>query len=45
MIETVALGRAHVVGISWGGTVVLELYRHHPEVVATLILIDTCAGC
>lgn len=44
VIETVALGRAHVAGISWGGTVVLELYRHHPEVVATLILIDTYAG-
>jgi pimeloyl-ACP methyl ester carboxylesterase len=30
--------------IAWGGTVVLELYRHHPELVATLILIDTYAG-
>jgi len=44
VIDAVALGRAHVAGISWGGTVVLELYRHHPELVRTLILIDTYAG-
>jgi pimeloyl-ACP methyl ester carboxylesterase len=44
LIEELALGPAHVAGISWGGTVVLELYRHHPELVATLILVDTYAG-
>jgi pimeloyl-ACP methyl ester carboxylesterase len=44
LIEAVELGPAHVAGISWGGTVVLELYRHHPELVATLILADTYAG-
>jgi pimeloyl-ACP methyl ester carboxylesterase len=44
LIEAVALGPAHVVGISWGGTLILELYRHHPELVATLILVDTYAG-
>jgi pimeloyl-ACP methyl ester carboxylesterase len=44
LIEVLELGPAHVAGLSWGGTVVLELYRHHPEVVATLILVDTYAG-
>ena len=44
LIEALALGPAHVAGLSWGGTVVQELYRHHPELVATLILIDTYAG-
>jgi pimeloyl-ACP methyl ester carboxylesterase len=44
VIEVLALGRAHVAGLSWGGTVVLELYRHHPELVASLILVDTYAG-
>ncbi len=44
LIEGLALGPAHVAGISWGGTVVQELYRHHPRLVATLILIDTYAG-
>jgi pimeloyl-ACP methyl ester carboxylesterase len=44
VIEVLALGPAHVAGLSWGGTVVLELYRHHPELVASLILVDTYAG-
>jgi len=44
LLEALALGPAHVAGLSWGGTVVQELYRHHPELVATLILIDTYAG-
>jgi pimeloyl-ACP methyl ester carboxylesterase len=35
---------AHVCGLSWGGTVVLELYRRRPEVVATIVLADTYAG-
>jgi pimeloyl-ACP methyl ester carboxylesterase len=30
LIETLGLGPAHVAGLSWGGTVVLELYRRHP---------------
>ena len=44
LIEALAIGPAHVAGISWGGTVVLELYRRHPELVATLVLVDTYAG-
>lgn len=44
LIDELALGPAHVAGLSWAGTVVQELYRHHPQLVATLILIDTYAG-
>jgi pimeloyl-ACP methyl ester carboxylesterase len=44
LIEALELGPAHVAGLSWGGTVALELYRHHPGLVATLILADTYAG-
>lgn len=44
LIEALALTDPHVGGLSWGGTVVLELYRHHPELVGTLILVDTYAG-
>jgi pimeloyl-ACP methyl ester carboxylesterase len=44
LIEALALGPAHVAGLSWGGTVVLELYRRHPERIATLIMIDAYAG-
>lgn len=44
LVEVLDLGPAHVCGLSWGGTVALELYRQHPEAVATLILADTYAG-
>ncbi len=44
LIETLAIGPAHLAGLSWGGTLVLELYRHRPELVSTLILSDTYAG-
>ena len=44
LIEALELGPAHVAGLSWGGTIVQELYRHHPWLVATLIFADTYAG-
>jgi pimeloyl-ACP methyl ester carboxylesterase len=44
VIDAVALGPAHVAGLSWGGTVVQELYWHHAERVATLILAGSYAG-
>lgn len=44
LIGTLALGRVHIGGLSWGGTLVQELYRRHAELVATLILVDTYAG-
>lgn len=44
LIEGLELGAAHVGGLSWGGTVALELYRRHPRLVRTLILADTYAG-
>jgi pimeloyl-ACP methyl ester carboxylesterase len=44
LIEALELGPAHVAGLSWGGTLALELYRYRPDLVATLILVDTYAG-
>lgn len=44
LIEALALGPAHLAGLSWGGTLALELYRRHPGRVASLILADTYAG-
>jgi pimeloyl-ACP methyl ester carboxylesterase len=44
VIDALELGPAHVAGLSWGGTVVQELYRRRPGTVATLILVDTYAG-
>jgi pimeloyl-ACP methyl ester carboxylesterase len=43
-IEALDLAPAHVGGLSWGGTVALELYRRRPDLVGTLILADTYAG-
>ena len=33
-----------LVGLSWGGTLVLEFYRGHPGRVSALVLSDTYAG-
>ena len=33
-----------LVGLSWGTTVILELYRRHPEVVRSMVLADGYAG-
>lgn len=43
---TAALGvtRAHVMGISFGGALALELYRRHPAIPGTLILAGAYAG-
>ena len=44
LIDALASGRAHVAGLSWGGAVVQELYRHHPGRVETLVLAGSYAG-
>jgi pimeloyl-ACP methyl ester carboxylesterase len=44
LIRSLQSGPARVAGLSWGGTVVLEMYRRHPRLVEALILIDTYAG-
>jgi pimeloyl-ACP methyl ester carboxylesterase len=44
LISALELGRAHVLGHSFGGALALELARRHPAVVATLILVGGYAG-
>jgi len=44
LLEAAAQSPAHIAGLSWGGAVVLELYRRRPQLVASLILADTYAG-
>lgn len=44
MIRALDLSPAAVVGLSWGVTVILELYRRHPEVVGSMVLADGYAG-
>ena len=43
-IDAVQLDRPHVVGLSFGGTVALELNRRHPNIAATLVLVSAYAG-
>jgi pimeloyl-ACP methyl ester carboxylesterase len=43
-IDALGLGRAHVVGLSFGGGLALELYRRHPEIPMTLVLAGAYAG-
>jgi pimeloyl-ACP methyl ester carboxylesterase len=44
LIEALDLAPAHVGGLSWGGTIALEVYRRRPDLVGSLILCDTYAG-
>jgi pimeloyl-ACP methyl ester carboxylesterase len=38
------IGRAHVIGLSFGGTLALELFRRHSGLVRSLVLADAYAG-
>jgi 3-oxoadipate enol-lactonase len=44
VIQNLNLGRTHVVGISMGGMIALELAIRHPELVDKLVLVGTTAG-
>jgi pimeloyl-ACP methyl ester carboxylesterase len=43
-LDALGIGRAHVVGLSWGGILAQEFYRLHPERLESLVLADTYAG-
>ena len=43
-IDAVGLARPHVVGLSFGGALALELYRRHPTIPASLVLASAYAG-
>jgi pimeloyl-ACP methyl ester carboxylesterase len=43
-VETLGLRRPHVVGLSFGGALALELYRRHSALPATLVLASAYAG-
>lgn len=43
-IAAIGLARPHVVGLSFGGGLALELYRRHPAIPKTLVLISAYAG-
>jgi pimeloyl-ACP methyl ester carboxylesterase len=43
-VEALGLERPHVAGLSFGGTLALELHRRHPGVARTLVLASAYAG-
>jgi len=43
-VAALGLGRPHVLGLSWGAVLALELWRGHPEVPASLVLASAYAG-
>jgi pimeloyl-ACP methyl ester carboxylesterase len=44
LIRALGASPTPVVGLSWGVTVLLELYRRHPSVVSSMVLADGYAG-
>ena len=43
-LNALGVERPHVLGLSWGSCVTLELYRRHPHVPASLVLASAYAG-
>ena len=43
-IDALGLGQPHVLGLSFGGGLALELYHRHPEIPKTLVLAGAYAG-
>ena len=44
LLSSIGVSAAHLLGLSWGGTLALEFYRRNPPRVLSLILADTYAG-
>jgi 3-oxoadipate enol-lactonase len=44
LLDHLQAQRAHLVGLSMGGMILLDFYGRYPERVATLALVDTSAG-
>lgn len=43
-VDALGLGPPHLLGLSWGGGLALEVYRRHPATPASLILASAYAG-
>jgi len=44
LLKRTGVSSAHLLGLSWGGTLALEFYRRHRDRVTSLIFADTYAG-
>lgn len=43
-VSALGLGRPHLIGLSFGGALVLEVFRRHPTVPRTMVLAGAYAG-
>jgi pimeloyl-ACP methyl ester carboxylesterase len=43
-VDALGLQRPHIVGLSWGSSLALELYRRRPDIPRTLVLASAYAG-
>jgi len=41
MMDSLQLSSAHLIGISYGGFILFELYRLHPEIFKSMVIIDS----
>lgn len=44
LLDAAGVQQAHIVGLSWGGLLAQEFYRHYSKRVLSLVLADTYAG-
>ncbi|QBI20051.1 alpha/beta fold hydrolase [Egibacter rhizosphaerae] len=44
LVDALGLARPHMLGLSFGGGLALEVYRRHPAIVRTLVLAAAYAG-
>ena len=44
VLDAAEVQQAHILGLSWGGLLAQEFYRHHSGRVLSLVLADTYAG-
>ncbi len=43
-LAAIDVGRPHILGLSWGGTLALQVYRDYPDLPASLSLVATYPG-
>jgi pimeloyl-ACP methyl ester carboxylesterase len=44
LLDAIGLAPVHLLGLSFGGALAIEVYRRHPDVVRSLLLVSAYAG-